>query len=50
MLVDWQPVLNDFKAVVPAVDFWSLRLVHDETEILSVRLPGALVNNFPFTL
>jgi len=34
---DWQPVINDFKAVVPRVDFWSLRLVCDETETLSVR-------------
>jgi len=34
---DWQSVINDFKAVVPRVDFWSLRLVGDETETLSVR-------------
>jgi len=33
----WQSVITDFKAVVPEVDFWSLRLVRDETEILSVR-------------
>jgi len=34
---DWQPIIDDFKAVVPGVDFWSLRLVHDETETLRVR-------------
>jgi len=34
---DWQPIIDDFKAVVPRVDFWSLRLVHDETETLQVR-------------
>jgi predicted Zn-dependent protease len=34
---DWQPVINAFKAVVPGVDFWSLRLVFDETETLCVR-------------
>ena len=37
MRTDWQSVINDFKAVVPAVEFWSLRLVHDETETLNVR-------------
>ncbi|MGW8311192.1 MAG: PmbA/TldA family metallopeptidase, partial [Thiogranum sp.] len=37
MSSDWQPVINDFKAVVPQVDFWSLRLVSDEIETLSVR-------------
>jgi predicted Zn-dependent protease len=37
MPTDWQPIINDFKAVVPRVDFWSLRLVHDETETLQVR-------------
>ena len=37
MLSDWQPILNDFKVVVPAVDFWSLRLVLDEVETLNVR-------------
>ena len=33
----WQSVIDDFKAVVPTVDFWSLRLVADETESLNVR-------------
>ncbi|MCO6412550.1 MAG: TldD/PmbA family protein [Thiogranum sp.] len=33
----WRTIIDDFKAVVPAVDFWSLRLVLDETETLSVR-------------
>jgi len=37
MSSDWQSVINDFKDVAPAVDFWSLRLVRDETETLSVR-------------
>jgi predicted Zn-dependent protease len=37
MPTDWQPIFDDFKAVVPRVDFWSLRLVLDETETLSVR-------------
>ncbi|MEA3274275.1 MAG: TldD/PmbA family protein [Pseudomonadota bacterium] len=37
MPTNWQPVIDDFKAVVPSVDFWSLRLVHDETETLHVR-------------
>jgi predicted Zn-dependent protease len=37
MPTDWQPIIDDFKAVVPAVDFWSLRLVRDETETLHVR-------------
>jgi predicted Zn-dependent protease len=34
---EWQPVINAFKAVVPRVDFWSLRLVAEETETLCVR-------------
>jgi predicted Zn-dependent protease len=37
MPTDWQAVINAFKTVVPAVDFWSLRLVCDEIETLSVR-------------
>ena len=37
MATDWRPIIDDFKAVVPAVDFWSLRLVLDETETLNVR-------------
>jgi predicted Zn-dependent protease len=37
MPTHWQPVIDDFKAVVPALDFWSLRLVSDETETLRVR-------------
>jgi predicted Zn-dependent protease len=37
MATDWQPIIQDFKAVVPAVDFWSLRLVFDESETLNVR-------------
>jgi predicted Zn-dependent protease len=37
MSADWQSVINEFRAVVPAVDFWSLRLVHEESETLSVR-------------
>jgi predicted Zn-dependent protease len=34
---DWQPVISAFKDVVPRVDFWSLRLVAEETETLCVR-------------
>ena len=34
---DWQAVIEHFKAVVPSVDFWSLRLVQDESETLQVR-------------
>jgi len=37
MSTEWQAIIDDFKAVVPRVDFWSLRLVHDETETLQVR-------------
>jgi predicted Zn-dependent protease len=37
MTQDWQAVINAFKAVVPRVDFWSLRLVAEETETLCVR-------------
>ena len=37
VLSDWQAVIQDFKAVVPSVGFWSLRLVRDETESLHVR-------------
>lgn len=37
MPTHWQPVIDDFKAVVPTVDFWTLRLVFDETESLNVR-------------
>jgi predicted Zn-dependent protease len=37
MPTDWQSVINDFRAVVPAVEFWSLRLVRDESETLCVR-------------
>jgi len=37
MSSEWQSVINDFKAVVPAVDFWTLRLVRDEAEMLEVR-------------
>jgi predicted Zn-dependent protease len=37
MLTDWQTVLRDFKAVVPPVDFWSLRLVENEAETVRVR-------------
>ncbi|MGD2112994.1 MAG: TldD/PmbA family protein [Gammaproteobacteria bacterium] len=37
MPTEWQPVINAFQAVVPAVDGWSLRLVADETETLGVR-------------
>ena len=35
--MDWQPIIDDFRHVVPNVDFWSLRLVCDESETLSVR-------------
>ncbi len=35
--MNWQPIVDEFKQCVPAVDFWSLRLVDDETETLSVR-------------
>jgi predicted Zn-dependent protease len=37
MLSSWQHIINEFKAVVPKVDFWSLRLVDDEYETLNVR-------------
>ena len=37
MATDWQAVIDTFKAVVPRVDFWSLRLVLDEAERLNVR-------------
>jgi predicted Zn-dependent protease len=37
MPTDWHSIISDFKAVVPAIDFWSLRLVYDEAETLSVR-------------
>jgi predicted Zn-dependent protease len=46
---DWQPVIKTFKAVVPRVDFWSVRLVAEETETLCVRAgvvqPPGLVQN-----
>jgi len=46
---DWQPVINAFKAVVPDVDFWLLRLVSEETETLCVRegvvQPPSLTHN-----
>jgi predicted Zn-dependent protease len=34
---DWQSVINNFRAVVPSVDCWSLRLVSEATETLVVR-------------
>ena len=34
---DWQGVIDTFRRLVPTLAFWSLRLVHDETETLSVR-------------
>lgn len=37
MSSDWKTTIETFKSVVPVVDFWSLRLVHDETDALSVR-------------
>jgi len=37
MPTDWQSIIDDFRDVVPAVDFWSLRLVFDETETLHIR-------------
>jgi predicted Zn-dependent protease len=37
MSTDWQFIIADFQAVVPPVDFWSLRLVFEETETLQVR-------------
>ena len=37
MPTDWQPIINDFKAVTPTVDFWSLRLMLDESETVNVR-------------
>jgi predicted Zn-dependent protease len=37
MSTDWQSTIADFQAVVPAVDYWSLRLVSEETEMLQVR-------------
>lgn len=35
--MNWQPILDDFKQCVPALDYWSLRLVDEHTETLSVR-------------
>lgn len=35
--MQWERVLEDFKAVVPKVAFWSLRLVREDTETLQVR-------------
>ena len=43
---DWQSVIDDFKAVVPMVDFWSLRLVFDETEEFDIgEQTGIIVHN-----
>ena len=33
----WQQLIKDFRDVVPGVDFWSLRLVADRKETLSMR-------------
>jgi predicted Zn-dependent protease len=33
----FERVHNDFRSVVPAVDFWSLRLVAEDTETLRIR-------------
>ena len=33
----WQQVIGDFRNLAPGVEFWSLRLVADEQETLSVR-------------
>jgi predicted Zn-dependent protease len=33
----WQAIINDFRALAPAVDFWSIRLVADARESLGVR-------------
>jgi predicted Zn-dependent protease len=35
--MDWQQLIKDFRDVVPGVDFWSLRLVADRRETLSMR-------------
>lgn len=35
--MDWNNIIHAFKDVVPNVDYWSLRLVTDEYETLSVR-------------
>lgn len=32
-----EKIVNDFRAVVPAVDFWSLRLVADNTQTIHMR-------------
>jgi len=37
MPANWQHVIDDFKALVLPVDFWSLHLVSDETETLHVH-------------
>ncbi len=35
--MDFETLIADFRSVVPAVEFWSLRLVLEERETLSVR-------------
>jgi len=35
--MNWQPIIHAFRNEVPALEFWSLRLVTDEYETLSVR-------------
>lgn len=35
--MDWQHIIREFRNAVPDVEFWSLRLVTDEYESLSVR-------------
>ena len=35
--MDWQQLIEDFRHIVPGVDFWSLRLVADRSEALSMR-------------
>jgi predicted Zn-dependent protease len=36
-VMPWQQLIKDFRDVVPGVDFWSLRLVADRKETLSMR-------------
>ena len=36
-MMHWQQVIEDFRNVVPGVDFWSLRLVADRHETLGMR-------------
>ena len=35
--MNFKNIINEFKQVAPKVDFWSLRLVFEQSEILNVR-------------